>query len=142
MIYITGFMIKYHCSNCKHIALVEMQYSGINDLRKILNLGQEDRRCPACNADKFRMVQAMIKRSLTDFGDPSGMWACPTHRNERFYPIALERAFAIVSGRSDGVVMEIYKTIARNGFPLKCPKCAALLQYFRGGCYSNYGIGY
>jgi uncharacterized C2H2 Zn-finger protein len=138
MIFITGWILDYRCFNCNHIAMVEMGHAGIQSIKVILALGEEFRRCPKCQLDKFRMIHASIARSSRPFGEPSGEWKCPEH-TDRFYPIALERAFDIISGVLEGTVMEVYKEIARLGYPLRCPKCQTLLQYHRGDAYHNYG---
>lgn len=130
MIFITGWMLRYRCFDCNHTAIVEMGYEGVSGVKRILALGDEFRTCPSCTKEKFRMVSANISRSKTIFGESDGVWRCP-HHNDSYYPIPIERAFDIIAG-SNGIVIEMYKEIARLGMPLKCPKCKAFLKYYRG----------
>jgi|WetSurSiteA1Bulk_404760.scaffolds.fasta_scaffold00299_19 hypothetical protein len=138
LVFITGWFLKYRCFDCEHIALIEMGCESITGIKRILALGENAVRCPKCSKDAFRMVSANISRSKNMFGDINGTWKCPNHPDS-YYPIPLERGFAIVSGKTEGIVVEQYKEIARLGLPPKCPKCHTLLKYYRGDYHTGYG---
>jgi len=129
--FITGWLLRYRCFDCEHVAIAEMGCESIDSIKRILRLGESLVQCPKCNKNTFRMVSASISRSKNVFGENDGVWKCPNH-HDSYYPIPLERGFDIVSGKIEGIVVEQYKKIARLGFPPKCPKCHTPLKYYRG----------
>jgi hypothetical protein len=86
----------------------------------------------------MRVKKAVIQRIAKQyhpFGHPTkGFWLCPAQCGVvgRVYPLPLQYAVESVKERTvlwPSIYIHKYETIAKAGYPWKCPACSQQLEY-------------